>query len=295
MNPVLRRCGRTHCTGPRSERPCGVSAASLHAVPSTLLIPLAARAGGGQGLPWLDCHDDHAAGLLDCLAVDARPYLADRTTVVNVLWRTALLKAVGQAFFAQHPQALGVNLGCGLSSHFQWLDNGHNHWIDADLPEVATLRRELLPPASPRAGNATVDLSQPGWWQRLGLPGRDSACPVFLLCEGVLMYLEPAQAQAVLREFATQAPRGSALLLDTLSHLAVGRAQHHPSVGPTGAQFRWGLHRVDELTAPHPRLVLQALRSVAECYGWAGLAGEAWWQPWLGAPLYGMAHLTLRD
>ena len=167
MNPVLRRCGRTHCTGPRSERPCGVSAASLHAVPSTLLIPLAARAGGGQGLPWLDCHDDHSAGLLDCLAVDARPYLADRATVVNVLWRTALLKAVGQAFFAQHPQALGVNLGCGLSSHFQWLDNGHNHWIDADLPEVAALRHELLPPASPRAGNATVDLSQPG------ITGRD--------------------------------------------------------------------------------------------------------------------------
>ena len=99
------------------HQPCGHVAASLHAVPSTLLIPLAARAGGGQGLPWLDCHDDHAAGLLDCLAVDARPYLADRATVVNVLWRTALLKAVGQAFFAQHVQSWLPSLCQTLQAH----------------------------------------------------------------------------------------------------------------------------------------------------------------------------------
>lgn len=290
MNPVLRRVGRARCATPR-----GVGVRSLHPVPSTLLIPLAARAGGGQDLPWLDCHDAHAAALMGCLAVDVGPYLADRATVVNVLWRTALLKSLGQTFFALHPDALGVNLGCGLSSHFQWLDNGRNHWIDADLPEVAALRADLLTPASPRTCNTVVDLTLPGWWQRLGLPDRDSACPVFLLCEGVLMYLEPAEVQAVLREFATEAPRGSELLLDTLSYLAVGQAQYHPSVGPTGAQFRWGVRWVSELTAPHPRLMLQTLRSVAECYGWTGLAGEAWWQPWLGAPLYGMAHLTLRD
>lgn len=295
MDPIVRHGGRTHCASPRHERPEGLGAQALHAVPSTLLIPLAARAGGGRNFPWLDCHDAHAAALLCGLGADSQPCLADGATVLNILWRTALLKTWGRAFFARHPDATGANLGCGLSTHFQWLDTGRNHWIDADLPEVAALRTALLPIQHPRWRNATVDLSQPGWWHTLGLPPQNSAQPVLLLLEGVLMYLEPAQAQAVLREFATEAPRGSLCLLDTLSHLAVGRAQHHPSVGPTGAQFRWGLHHPDELTAPHPRLQLQALRSVSECYGWAGWASETCWRPWLGAPLYGLALLGLDD
>lgn len=295
MAPVTRSCGRTHCPPGRVERDCRLQRRTLAAVPSTLLIPLAARAGAAQVCPWLDCHDADAAYLLSCLQVDPAPYLADRATVVNVLWRTALLKTLGQAFFQQHPAALGVNLGCGLSCHFQWLDNGHNHWLDVDLPDVMALRADLLPPHPPRWQQATADLTDPDWWQALGLPGRDTTTPLFLLCEGVLMYLEPAQALAVLHTFAERAPSGSVFLLDTLSHLAVGRAQYHASVGRTGAQFRWGVHGVDELTAPHPRLQLQTLRSVAECYGWAGLATEACWRPWVGAPMYGLALLALRN
>ena len=38
--------------------------AQLPPVPSTLLIPLAARAHGGRYFPWLDCHDAVAPALL---------------------------------------------------------------------------------------------------------------------------------------------------------------------------------------------------------------------------------------
>lgn len=291
METVTRLCGHRQCPPHWS---CQVREQVLPAIPSTLLIPLAARAAGGTRFPWLGCDDHHAADLLQCLDVDPALFLADAPTVVNVLWRTRLLKAAGQDFFARHPRATGVNLGCGLSSHFQWLDSGRNHWIDADLPEVIALRTTLLPDGTHRH-NAVVDLRQPGWWRALGLPGREQSTPVFLVCEGALMYLEPAQARAVLREFAEQAPPGSQLVLDTLSYLAVGHARLHASVGPTGAEFRWGVHWAGELTDPHPRLELQALRSAAECYGPGGLWAESCWQPWLGTPLYGLATLGLRD
>jgi len=48
---------------------------------------------------------------------------------------------------------------------------------------------------------------------------------------------------------------------------------------------------VRELTDCHPRLQLLQTHSVAECYGWAGLAMEALWRPWFSAPLYGLAEL----
>ena len=95
---------------------------------------------------------------------------------------------------------------------------------------------------------AMLDLRNPQWWQALHLPRRALAQPLFMLCEGVLMYLQPAQVRQVLREFATQAPAGSRLLIATLSQCAVGQAGLHASVCRTGAQFHWGIRHMRELT-----------------------------------------------
>ena len=288
VSPVPRGRGETGGTG---ERPCLLERAQLPAVPSTLLIPLAARAHGGRYFAWMACQDAVATRLLASLGANVNPYLDDLPTVLNVLWRTRAIKEAGRAFFAEHPQGLGVNLGCGLTHYFQWLDTGANRWLDADLPEVMALREQLLPLHGPRVQHARVDLAQPGWWDRLGLPGKAGAHPVLLVCEGVLMYLQPAQVQAVLEEFAQCAPPGSRMVLDVLTRQAVGHAATHPSVGRTGAEFCWGVGRMAELEQVHPRLTLLREQSVAECYGWTGIALDMLWRPWLGAPLYGMATL----
>lgn len=284
---------RGHCD---TDQPCLLDRAQLHAVPSTLLIPLAARAHGGRYFAWLACKDAVATRLLAALGADVNAYLDDLPTVLNVLWRTRAIKEVGRAFFAEHPQAMGVNLGCGLTHHFQWLDAGANHWLDADLPEVMALREQLLPPHGPRARHAEVDLTQPGWWKRLGLPKKNvDAQPVLLVCEGVLMYLQPEQVSAVLAEFAQNAAPGSRMVLDVLTRQAVGRASRHASVGPTGAEFCWGVGRMAELSDAHPRLQLLREQSVSECYGWTGIALDLLWRPWLGAPLYGLATLGVQQ
>ncbi len=288
----IRSCGRTHCPPGEALPDCRVRQARLQAVPSTLLIPLAARAHGARLYPWLDCHDTQARHLLDCLEVDCAPLLRDRVAVLNVLWRTRVIMAWAEAFFRRHPEATGVALGCGLSHYFQWLDTGVNRWIDADLPEVCALRDALLPPARDRRVNATVDLSRAGWWDTLHLPAFDAVAPLFLVCEGVLMYLPPAQVRDILAEFAQRAPAGSVFVLDAISHLGVGQARHSVSVGPTGAEFRWGLRQTGELLDIHPRLSVAESRSVSECYGWMGWAAETLCLPWSGAPLYSLVALS---
>lgn len=280
-----------------ASTPCLLQRAHLQAVPSTLLIPLAARARGSRYFPWLACDDAVATSLVDRLGADVESCLDDLPTVLNVLWRTRAIKDAGRSFFRAHPQASGVSLGCGLSHHFQWLDTGANQWLDADLPEVMDLRAQLLPVRCPRTRHAAADITQPGWWQRLGLPQSQGAGvqPVFIVCEGVLMYLQPGQVQAVLREFAQCAPQGSRLVLDVMTRRAVGHAAQHASVGPTGAEFYWGVGSMGELTAAHPRLALLRQQSVSECYGWPGVVLETLWWPWLGAPLYGMVTLGVGE
>lgn len=270
---------------------CAGRAAALDCVPRTLLIPLAARAQGARYFPWLDCDDHVAAGWLAQLSVDVSPYLDDLPTVFTVLWRTRAIRAAGQAFFAAHPDARGVNLGCGLSHYFQWLDTGCNRWLDADLPEVLALRQRLLAAPAPRHRQGLVDLRRPDWWEPVtaGSGGRNT--PLLLVCEGVLMYLEPAQVQAVLHTFAEQAPPGSRLVLDVMAQGAVGHAARHASVGRTGAEFRWGVDRVGRLCEAHPRLRLLAEHSVSDSLGWAGWALEAAWRPWVGGPFYSVVTL----
>lgn len=266
----------------------------LKPVQQTLLIPLVARALGGDLFPEHACDDSQALQMLGQLGEDGQPWLSDRPTVLNVLWRTTLIRRIAAEFFERHPKAWGLNLGCGLSHYFQWMDNGHNTWLDADLPEVMDLRATLLPAGPRRLRRAVVDLQNPDWWQKLRLGKTALAQPIFLLCEGVLMYFKPPEVQQVLQQFAEHAPPGSLLLTDTMARSAVGQARWHASVGRTEAQFHWGVQYMQELTASHPRLHLQATHSVAGSHGWMGLAMEAWWRPWGSAPLYGLAELGVR-
>lgn len=285
---MARPSARSKAGGGRSPRPWDQD---LSPVEQTLLIPLVARALGGELFPDRVCDDACALQVLEDLGEDGRRYLADPATVLNVLWRTGLIRHMADEFFARHPRAWGLNLGCGLTHYFQWLDNGKNTWIDADLPDVMALRKRLLPAEPPRLRAKTVDLQAPGWWDRLRLPKRALEQPLFILCEGVLMYFDPDQAFAVLQEFAERAPAGSQLITDTVACCAVGQAQWHASVGQTEAQIHWGVDNLRALADVHPRLQLLASHSVAPSHGWLGLAMEAFWRPWGGAPLYGLVQL----
>ena len=266
---------------------------TLDDVPFTLLIPLAARAFGDAMFPAKAVHDVYAAQALRSLDTDVSLFLDDRISVYGVLSRTRIFCDLARHFFSRFPDALGVNLGCGLSHYFQWLDQHTNHWLDADLPQVMALRKQLLPAGGKRLRHAEVDISQPGWWARLKLPRQRDGVPVLLICEGVLMYLEPAQVQSVLREFGENAPAGSELLCDTLCWMAVGCAALHPSVRHTQAQFRWGPRRLADFTAPHPRLVVRSEHAVTEGYDFSLSLIEASFRALYGVQMYGITRLEV--
>ena len=268
---------------------------TLNAVPSSLLAPLVARASGAKWFPWLDPHDAQAQQVLQKSPPAVDPLVQDRASVLKVLWRTHLIKQIGDAFFQHHPEAVGINLGAGLSDYFQWLDNGHNHWLDVDLGPVVAMRHALLNPHSAKAQNGHIDLSQPGWWQRLPASVRQANAPLLLVCEGTLVYLTHKQVKAVLQEIGENAHEGSQMVCDFMTPLGIGQARLAPSVSGTGAQFLWGAHNGLEVARQHPRLELLAQHTVAEAYGPACCWAEVCLSPWTGGPLYGLAHLHITE
>lgn len=264
------------------------AAQALSAVSNTLRIPLAARALGETLFPELAVGDAYAGQVLRKLGDDGSQWLKDRHSVYGVLARTRRFRELAQAFLRRHPAGLVVNLGCGLSDYFQWLDNGGTRMIDADLPTVLALRAQLLPPRSARHVLRDVDLTGEGWWDGLELAARREGPPVFLMAEGVSMYLRKAQIEAVWRMFAERAPTGSEFVFDAMCWLGAGRAKRHPSVRHTDAQFYWGLRREAELVQAHPRLRHLATYQVMESYGWP----YSWLGPvfrkLFGVPFYAM-------
>jgi len=286
--------GKVSCVD-RSGTPTPSTLRTLGGVPTTLLIPLAARAFADAMFPRFALGDTLAAQTAQALGVDLQHFLQDQASVFGVLVRTTQLRQLARNFFAEHPRACGANLGCGLAHYFQWLDNGHNQWLDADCPDVMALRDQFLPSHCARHTHACVDLRDPRWWDQLGLAKTRRHAPHVLVCEGVLMYLEPDEVHAVLHTFGDRAPAGSELLFDVLGWMGAGWAQWHPSVRHTGAQFRWGVRSMGELTAAHPRLRLLAELPVMEYFGFPYAAVWPSVRALYGVPLYGLVRLGVAD
>lgn len=270
-------------------------ARGLSAVPSTLRIPLAARASGDRMFPQVAVRDAYAAGILEQIRDDGGALPEDRSTIYSILSRTRRFRSLAQAFLERHPGCRVVNMGCGLSHYFQWLDDDKCRMTDADLPEVLALRRQLIPEINPRHDLRELDLTAPDWWEQLGLPTRRSAAPVFLFTEGVLMYLTPEQVRSVLATFGERAPAGSVLAFDAMCWLGVGRAKQHPSVRTTGAEFQWGIRRAGELTQPHARLRLDSSYRVLQGMGLAYTLFAPMVLLLLGVSLYAVYELRTAD
>ncbi|WP_253699823.1 class I SAM-dependent methyltransferase [Cupriavidus pauculus] len=278
-----------------SSNPEMLAGAALSAVPSTLRIPLAARAWGDRLFPKVAVDDRHAARMMAALGDDGSRWLHDRHSVYGVLARTRQFRALAQDYLARHPDGHVVNLGAGLSHYFQWLDNGRVRMTDADLPEVLPLRRALLPAAGARHATLPLDLGDARWWDTLSLPATRDAPPVFLFSEGVFMYLHPDTVRQILATFGERAPAGSVLAFDVMCWLAAGRARHHPSVGQTGAQFQWGPRRPAELVAPHARLRPHGIYRVMDGYGLPYSVLGPLSQALLRVPFYALYALRTAD
>lgn len=275
--------------------PAARDAVAAHAVSDTLRIPLVARAFGDTLFPGLALHDRYARDTLARLGDDGQSWLRQRSSIYGCLARACTFRDLALAHLQQHPAGQVANLGCGLSHYFQWLDNGQAHMIDADLPDVMALRRELLGPPGERHVLADLDLCQAGWWDRLGLPATRDGVPVYLMSEGVLMYLPPAAVNAVLAEFGERAPAGSTLAFDTMCWLTMGRGKQHPVIRHTKAEIAWGPRRPADLLAPHPRLRLTKIHNVMRGYGLVYSVLFPLFQRLAGVPPYGLYELRAAD
>ena len=148
--------------------------ARLGAVQQTLFIPLAARARAAQRRrPVL--RDPKAVQIAGSVDIDAR-YGRGAFGSVTVL-RTVILDTWVRAFLARNPAATVVELGTGLNSRFERVDNGLVHWFDLDLPDTIELRRTFFADSGRRRMVAVSALDEDPARPPPGLRSSARSCP----------------------------------------------------------------------------------------------------------------------
>jgi O-methyltransferase involved in polyketide biosynthesis len=201
----------------------------LGAVQETLFIPLAARARETQRKhPVL--HDPKAVQLAQSIDYDAAKYGRGAGGLVTVL-RTAIIDFWVRSFLAAHPAATVVELGTGLNTRFERVDNGQVHWFDLDLPDTIDLRRNFFADTDRRRMIAASALDED--WLPAVARGRG---PYFFVADGVLVYLPEDQVMATLARIAERFP-GALLALDTYPKQTFDR--QHRLAARKGIDARW--------------------------------------------------------
>lgn len=219
----------------------------LNAVSRTLLIPFYFRALESQR-PDALVRDPKAVELVAQLDYDFSGVQKLDKEQVNFLLRMREFDRLARAFLAQHPDGVIIDLGCGLDTRFERLDNGQFEWYGLDLPEVIALRKELLEETSRChfLGCSVLDFS---WMDAL----KDQAHrPILFLAEAVLVYLEEAEVKRLVQMLARRFP-GAELVCEAYSPVVI---RHHPRPVAV-AQPHWGLKndRDVEAWAPGIRLL----------------------------------------
>ncbi|WP_257232501.1 class I SAM-dependent methyltransferase [Streptomyces sp. Rer75] len=145
-------------------------------------------------------------------------------------------------FLADHPEGTVVSLGEGLETQFWRVDNGSVRWLSVDLPDVAAVRKRLLPDTD-RRRTLACSVTDGSWLAEV-----DDARGLLITAQGVLMYLSPAEAHALIAACADHFP-GAALVFDTPPQWVTGRTVRRQWRYPAGYQpppMPWGMTSAEE-------------------------------------------------
>jgi len=126
-----------------------------------------------------------------------------RSKVFDVAVRTKIMDEMVRGFVRREPSAVVLDLGAGLDGRIARVNPPPSvQWYDVDVPVVAGLRQQLLPPSA-NEHNIGADLTDPGWMPQL--PGDR---PAMVVADGLVLFLTQDCFVSLLNRITAQFPSG---------------------------------------------------------------------------------------
>jgi O-methyltransferase involved in polyketide biosynthesis len=211
---------------------------NLGNVQKTLFLPLWGRAmETGKRSPMLV--DETAVRIIDQVEYDFSQMTRSMDELSQIAWikRSLICDQVIKKFLESYPEGTVVNIGCGLDTTFERVDNGKLKWYDLDLPDVIELRRKFIQESERRKFISSSFLEKE-WLENIEVRGN-----VLFIAAGVFYYFEESQIRDFVIRLADKYS-GSEMLFDVSSPVGV-RVANKKVVESAGldekSHLKWGL------------------------------------------------------
>ncbi len=178
----------------------------LGGVPETMLWTLHNRASESLRPDGM-LRDPEAERIYRAIAYDYRRSFG--TPDASHAVRSLQFDEVVRGWMLRHRGGTVVELGCGLETQFQRIDDGRVQWLCVDVPESIDVRERFLPPA-PRCRHLRCSALDTAWIDEV-----NSVRGVFVTAQGLLMYFTESQVRGLLQTIAQRLP-GSEVMFDTI-------------------------------------------------------------------------------
>ncbi|MEM8923078.1 MAG: class I SAM-dependent methyltransferase [Actinomycetota bacterium] len=205
----------------------------LGAVQETLLIPLLGRAREtAKKMGLID--DPKAVEIVERLDYDFSKWEGAQSLFGAVV-RTRMFDQWVDEFLDRSPTGTVVELGCGLNTRYERMDNGKATWFEIDLPDVMELRRRFFADEDRRTMIAGSAL-ETDWMDQVSA----SEGPWLFLSEAVLIYLDEAQVRQAMSQISARF-QPMYLAFDTVNQKMVDGQGKHDAMRhlSTDSWFRW--------------------------------------------------------
>ncbi len=223
---------------------------ALSAVSETMLATLYSHAVESR-YPDALIRDPRAEELVARIDYDFKRFQLNPTNQAATCVRLRQFDRFAQAFLAAHPDGVVVQIGCGLDTRFDRVDNGQVTWYDLDLPPVIELRRKLLD-ETPRYKMIAASALDLAWLDVVdGHPGK----AFLFIAEGVFMYFPDAEMRRLVLALRARFP-GAEIVFDVASPLVVWLQNLKLARIKAGFRMRWALRSYDALEAWAPGIRL---------------------------------------
>ncbi len=205
-----------------------------NAVSETLLIPLYMKyRASQQAKPIL--RDEAACRLVPQIDYDFSHLDHAKHTLIGTALRARYFDQLAADFIRRQNQPVIVILGCGLDSRRERLGSIADNipFYQLDLPEVITLRRQLLPP---QANETLLPASafDTGWMDDLA--ARHPGSPFLFLIEGMLFYFPIHTVRSLFQNLAARFP-GSEIAFDMCNSWTAKNSARHEAMKHARARF----------------------------------------------------------
>lgn len=185
-----------------------------NSVQETLILPLYGKSWAVNNYPDI-FKDDDCRIIMSSIDYDFSPLdskagdIKAKMGFLAAATRQYALVTEIKDYLIGHPEALVVNMGCGLDTAGHQADNGTCIFVNLDFPNVIELREKLIP-SSERERNIPVDLCDLSWFDKMDF-NIDKGAVFF--ASGVFIYFKKNQVRTLFCSMSERFP-GARLAFD---------------------------------------------------------------------------------